>query len=191
MTDGLIRKFRVLARYNALANRRIYGACARLTDGERKKRRPAFFGSIHGALNHLLVGDRIWLARFSGEVVTSTDLDAILHEDFGELKEAREREDVRVEAFAARIDERFLEGTVRYVNNEDRTLEDPVDLLVAHFFNHQTHHRGQVHDMLSQTSAPPPMLDLHRALRPGSEGQWRRRSTRALSTSCSTGRQVR
>ena len=170
MTDGLIRKFRVLARYNALANRRIYGACARLTDAERKKHRPAFFGSIHGTLNHLLVGDRIWLARFSGEVVPSTDLDAILYEGFGELREAREREDARIEAFAARIDERFLEGTVRYVNNEDRTLEDPVDLLVAHFFNHQTHHRGQVHDMLSQTSVPPPVLDLHRVIRPGPEG---------------------
>ena len=52
------------------------------------------------------------------------------------------------------------------MNNEGRTLEDPVELLVAHFFNHQTHHRGQVHDMLTQTNVPPPVLDLHRIIRP-------------------------
>ncbi len=166
MTDALVQNFRVLARYNALANRRLYEACARLPDGERKKRRPAFFGSIHGTLNHLMVGDRIWLARFSGEEVPSTNLDAILYEDFEELREAREEEDRRIEEFAAGIDERFLTGTIRYTNNEGRNLEDPVELLVAHFFNHQTHHRGQVHDMLTQTEVPPPVLDLHRVIRP-------------------------
>ncbi len=156
----------MLARYNALANLRLYEACASLSDGERKRRRPAFFGSIHGTLNHLMVGDRIWLARFAGEEVPSTNLDAILYEDFGELREARLSEDARIEAFAAGIDQAFLGGTIRYVNNEGRTLEDPVDLLVTHFFNHQTHHRGQVHDMLSQTEVPPPVLDLHRVIRP-------------------------
>ena len=166
MTDALIRNFRMLARYNALANRRLYEACARLPDDELKKRRLAFFGSIHGTLNHIMVGDRIWLARFAGEEVPSTNLDAVLYEDFGELKEARDKEDSRIEAFAAGIDEWFLKGTIRYVNNEGRTLEDPVELLVAHFFNHQTHHRGQVHDMLSQTEVPPPVLDLHRVIRP-------------------------
>lgn len=83
MTEALLRNVRMLARYNALANRRLYEACARLPDAERKKRRPAFFGSIHGTLNHLMVGDRIWLARFSGEEVPSTNLDVILYEDYG------------------------------------------------------------------------------------------------------------
>jgi uncharacterized damage-inducible protein DinB len=156
----------MLARYNTLANRRLYEACARLSDVERKKPRPAFFGSIHGTLNHLMVGDRIWLARFSGGEVPSTNLDAILYEDFEKLREARKEEDSRIEVFATSIDERFLKGTIHYVNNEGRTLEDPVELLVAHFFNHQTHHRGQVHNMLSQTEVPPPVLDLHRVIRP-------------------------
>jgi len=171
LTDALVRNFRMLARYNALANRRLYEACAHLPDAERKRRRPAFFGSIHGTLNHLMVGDRIWLARFAGEEASSTNLDAILYEDFGELREAREEEDSRIEAFAAGLDERFLKGTIRYVNNDGRTLEDPVELLVAHFFNHQTHHRGQVHDMLTQTEVPPPVLDLHRVIRPLTERQ--------------------
>jgi uncharacterized damage-inducible protein DinB len=166
LTEALVRNFRTLARYNALANRRLYEACARLPDDGRKKRRPSFFGSIHGTLNHIMVGDRIWLARFSDEKAPSTNLDAILYEDFGELREARDREDSRIEVFADGIDERFLKGTIHYVNNEGRALEDPVELLVAHFFNHQTHHRGQVHDMLSQTEVPPPVLDLHRVIRP-------------------------
>lgn len=156
----------MLARYNGLANRRLYDACGRLTDEERKRRRAAFFGSIHGTLNHLMVGDRIWLARFAGEEVPSTGLDAVLYEDFAELREAREREDARIERFVSGIDEGFLKGSILYVNNEGRSLEDPIDVLLPHFFNHQTHHRGQVHDMLSQTDVPPPVLDLHRVIRP-------------------------
>ena len=170
MTDELARNFQMLAGYNKLANRRLYETCACLPDSERKKCRPAFFGSINGTLNHLMVGDRLWLARFSDEEIPFTNLDTILYEDFGELREAREEEDVRIEEFAARIDERFLQGSIRYVNNEGRTVEDPTALLIAHFFNHQTHHRGQIHDMLTQTEASPPVLDLHRVIRPVTGG---------------------
>ncbi|HEV8044794.1 MAG TPA: DinB family protein [Rubrobacter sp.] len=168
MTDPLARHFRMLAAYNRLANLRLYGSCARLGEAELKARRPSFFGSIYGTLNHVMVGDRIWLARFVGEDVPSTNLGAILYEGFGELWEARREEDARIEAFAAGIDEGFLDGEIGYVNNEGRSCLDPVDLLVAHFFNHQTHHRGQIHDMLSQTNVPPPVLDLHRVIRPSS-----------------------
>ena len=170
MAEPLIENFRTLARYNTLANRRLYDACALLPDAELKKRRLAFFGSIHGTLNHIMVGDRIWLARFSGEEVPSTGLDAILYEDFEELWRAREAEDARIEAFASELDEEFLEGTICYENNEGKLYNDPIDLLVAHFFNHQTHHRGQVHDMLTQTEVPPPVLDLQHVIRPEPEG---------------------
>ena len=166
MSNPLTHHFQTLALYNKLANQRLYEVCALLPDTELKKRREAFFGSIHGTLNHIMVGDRIWLSRFSSEEAPSTNLDAILYEDFEELREARRREDLRIEDFAAGLDEEFLGGEVRYVNNEGRAVEDPVDLLVAHFFNHQTHHRGQVHDMLTQTEVSPPVLDLHRVIRP-------------------------
>lgn len=166
MTDLLLRHFRTLAVYNKLANRRLYEACDRLSDSGRKKSRKAFFGSIHGTLNHIMVGDLIWMARFSGKEAPSTNLDAILYEDFEELWSARLQEDARIEAFAAGVDEEFLGGTVRYVNNENKAVEDPTDLLLAHFFNHQTHHRGQIHDMLTQTGVDPPVLDLHRVIRP-------------------------
>ena len=112
------------------------------------------------------MGDRLWMARLAGEDVPSIGLDAILYEDFGELREARRREDARIEGFAAGLDAGFLGGTIRYVNKAGRTYDDPVGLLLAHLFNHQTHHRGQVHDMLSQTEVAPPVLDLHRAVRP-------------------------
>ena len=166
MSNPLIGHFQTLALYNKLANQRLYEVCTLLPDTELKKRREAFFGSIHGTLNHIMVGDRIWLSRFSGEEALSTNLDAILYEDFEELRKVRKREDLRIEDFAAGIDEEFLGSTISYVNNEGRTVEDPVDLLAPHFFNHQTHHRGQIHDMLTQTEVSPPVLDMHRVVRP-------------------------
>lgn len=163
---GVSGQFRMLGRYNSLANRILYDACAALSDDERKQTRPAFFGSIHGTLNHIMVGDRIWMTRFAGGSAPSTGLDAIIHEDFGELSAAREAEDARIEAFVGGLTEEFLAGSVRYRNNEGNWHEDPLPLLLTHFFNHQTHHRGQVHGLLSHAGVKPPVLDLHRVLRP-------------------------
>lgn len=158
--------FAHLARYNALANQRLYDAVAALPPDEYEKPRPAFFGSIQGTLNHILIGDRIWLGRFEGREVPSTGLDAILHADLEALRRAREEEDARIEAFVGGLDDDFLARTFRYTNNAGKLCEDPADVLVTHLFNHQTHHRGQVHDMLSQTDVPPPSLDMHRVLNP-------------------------
>ena len=99
-TNPLIRQFQTMAIYNRLANSRLYEACQILSDAERKKRREAFFGSIHGTLNHIMVGDLIWISRFAGEEVTSTNLDATLYEGFEELWKARQQEDQRIEEFA-------------------------------------------------------------------------------------------
>lgn len=162
----LIQHFQMLARYNTLANYRIYEVCTQLTDEDRKRTRPAFFKSIHGTLNHIMVGDRIWLTRFEGGEIKSTGLDAILYEDFDELREVRISEDQRIEAFASGLTQEFLAGTITYRNNAGNIHTDPVNLLIAHFFNHQTHHRGQIHDMLTQTEIAPPVLDMHRVLRP-------------------------
>lgn len=158
--------FQMLARYNTLANRRIYDTCALLSDAERKQVRPAFFKSIHGTLNHIMVGDRIWLTRFAGKEIPSTGLNAILYEDFAELSAARTLEDQRIENFTANLTEEFIKGTIKYVNNQGKLYEDPVELLITHFFNHQTHHRGQIHDMLTQTEIAPPVLDMHRVINP-------------------------
>ena len=164
--EGLIAHFRSLGRYNRLANERLYDACATLTDEQRKRPRGAFFGSIHGTMNHILLGDRIWMTRFEGGEALSTNLDAILHEDFAALRQARTVEDARIEAYAGLLEPAALHGEIAYVNNEGRQFRDPVAVLLAHLFNHQTHHRGQVTAMLAETDAPYPVLDMHRVLIP-------------------------
>ncbi|NEO28980.1 MAG: damage-inducible protein DinB [Symploca sp. SIO3C6] len=176
--NPLIAHFRILAQYNRLVNCRLYEVCAKLCDRDlrfaaalrdRKQTRPAFFKSIHGTLNHIMVGDRIWLTRFEGKQIPSTRLDAILYENFDELWAVRVSEDTRIEEFIWSIEESFLFQTIRYQNNRGNIHNDPVTLLLAHFFNHQTHHRGQIHDMLTQTEVAPPVLDMHRVICPDPE----------------------
>jgi uncharacterized damage-inducible protein DinB len=166
MPAALIAHFQRMAAYNQGANQRLYAACAELPEAELKRRRQAFFSSIHGTLNHILLGDRIWLTRFEGGTAPSTNLDAILYEDFAGLRAAREAEDARILRFTETLSPEFFTRTLVYGNNQGLRKSDPADVILAHFFNHQTHHRGQVHDMLSQTEVPPPSLDLHRVLRP-------------------------
>ena len=166
MATGLAAHFRMFGRYNRLANERLYAACAGLTDTARRQERRAFFKSIHGTLNHIMVGDRIWMARFEGGRVSSTGLDAMLHDDFDELRAARRAEDARIETFMAELDEVRLAGKLAYVSHEGHAFEDPMAVLLPHFFNHQTHHRDQITAMLSQTDAPYPDPDMHRVLIP-------------------------
>ncbi|WP_414530248.1 DinB family protein [Nodularia chucula] len=160
----LIEHFQMLAQYNTLANRRLYDVCSLLSDVELKQTRPAFFKSIHGTLNHILVGDRIWMGRFTGTQISSLGLNAILYDQFEDLNTARVLEDERIEVFIKNLDDDFLKGKIIYKNTQGKVYHDPVNLLLAHFFNHQTHHRGQIHDMLTQTKIAPPVLDMHRML---------------------------
>src|SRR5215472_636204 len=154
------------ARYNRLAKETLYEACGALSDADRRRDLGAFFRSVHGTLNHLLLGDRIWMTRFEGGSHPSTGLDAILFEAFDALRAARAEMDRRIEAFFADVPADFLERTFKYVNNAGIESADPASVIVPHFFNHQTHHRAQVHTLLSQLGCKPPVLDLHRVLRP-------------------------
>ena len=158
------------ARYNRLANETLYESCADLSDEERRRDLGAFFGSVHGTLNHLLLGDRIWMTRFEGGAHPSTDLGAVLFDDFVALRRARAGMDARIEAFFARLPDGFESRTLRYVNNSGFDASDPLAVILPHFFNHQTHHRAQVHTLLSQLGRDPPVLDLHRVLRPDPPG---------------------
>ena len=157
--DDLWRQY---ARYNALANQRLYTAAASLPDADRKRDVGAFFGSLHGTLNHLMIGDSIWMARFEGGQSPSTGLDAILHESFEDLRVARVTLDARIEGFFAALPEGFLARPFRYVNNEGRVFEDAPSLILPHFFNHQTHHRGQAHALVTAIAGRDamPSLDL-------------------------------
>lgn len=145
------RQARDLASYNQWMNRRLYAVCAELTDADRRKDRGAFFGSIHGTLNHLLLADRIWLARFRGGRFQVDGLGQELYRDFAELRAERERTDEEIVRWSAALTDDVLAGTLRYesiVNPAPRSYE--MWLAVTHFFNHQTHHRGQLTVLLSQ-----------------------------------------
>jgi uncharacterized damage-inducible protein DinB len=154
------------ARYNRLANESLYAACAGLGDDEYRRDLGAFFGSVHGTLNHLLLGDTIWMTRFEGGTHPSTNLDAILFDRFADLREARRQMDQRIERLFSSLPTGFDRGSVHYVNNSGFESQDPLSVILPHFFNHQTHHRAQVHTLLSQLGHAPPVLDLHRVLRP-------------------------
>lgn len=152
--------FRTLAGYNAWANRRLYDACDQLDPDSYFAPRPAFFGSIHRTLNHILVGDRIWLDRMCGLPATLTKLDTVLYDDRRELATARAREDARILALAETWTDAALAAMLHYADIRGQPQRTPLHHVVGHFFNHQAHHRGQVHGLLSQTAVPPPPLDM-------------------------------
>jgi uncharacterized damage-inducible protein DinB len=164
---SLATHFQTMARYNTLANQRLYEACAQLSDQDYRRERSGGFRSIHRTLNHILLGDRLWMARFSGPGVSGTPpLATELYADFASLRAAQEREDIRIQQFMDALDASFLGEEVHYANSEGRLCADPAPLLLAHFFNHQTHHRAQIQIMLSETTVKPPALDMHRIINP-------------------------
>ncbi len=153
----------VMARYNRWQNRSIFGAADTLDDAARRKDCGAFWGSIHGTLSHLMWGDMIWMHRFDGwdkppvpfqEAIT-------MHETWQAFAEARGVFDEKLIAWAADMDPTFLQGGLQFYSGVlDREVSRPTAPCVVHFFNHQTHHRGQVHALLTAAGAKPDDTDL-------------------------------
>jgi uncharacterized damage-inducible protein DinB len=142
----------MMATYNAEMNRRIYAAAARISDAERRAERGAFWGSIHGTLNHLVWGDGVWMARFAGWPKPAQTIrdSATCIEDFAELRATRERMDRDLLAWTQRLEDRWLAEEMAWFSGAaQREMRRPRGLLLSHFFNHQTHHRGQLHAMLT------------------------------------------
>jgi uncharacterized damage-inducible protein DinB len=153
--------FAMMAAYNAWCNERIYEAAARLSDEDYRADRGAFFKSVHGTLNHLLATDRIWLKRFTGEGDAPNRLDAILFDRFSDLRQARRSEDERIIGYVESLSESDMTGRIRYRSITNPTeVEQPLAPVLMHFFNHQTHHRGQVHCLLTGFGLAGPVLDL-------------------------------
>lgn len=143
-------RYKMFAGYNAWANERLYDAAAKLSVEEYRADRGAFFKSIHGTLNHILVADRIWMKRFTGQGEAPATLDAILHEDLDSLRAARDREDARIEAYIGQLTEEELAATFSYMTvTNPKQITQPLSPALDHFFNHQTHHRGQAHAVLT------------------------------------------
>ena len=152
---------RTMARYGRWMNERLYECCARVSDAERKRDRGAFFKSIHGTLNHLLLADRVWMGRFVGPAFSPGSLADELYADFEELRGERAKTDDAIDAWVATLTDERLRGELAYtsiVNPQPRRY--PMALAVMHFFNHQTHHRGQLTTLLMQQGIDPGVTDL-------------------------------
>jgi uncharacterized damage-inducible protein DinB len=153
---------RRMARYNRWQNESLYGAADGLADEERHRERGAFFGSIHRTMCHLLWADRTWMSRFRGTLPPApfTDL-AGLHREWVSLKGGRHDFDAEIVGWADGLASEWLAGThTHFSPTLGREMSAPRWLLVSHFFNHQTHHRGQIHCMLTQAGTKPADTDL-------------------------------
>src|SRR5690606_32965900 len=145
----------MFATYNRWANAMVYDAAAALSEEELNRNAGAFFGSLIATLNHVLVADRIWLKRFTGEGVAPAKLDTILHADLAMLRAAREAEDERILGWIDSLSDKALAGRFTYTTVTDmRTVSQRLAPALAHFFNHQTHHRGQAHTILTTLGKP-------------------------------------
>jgi uncharacterized damage-inducible protein DinB len=163
--------YRTMARYNRWMNDKLYAASATLSDQERKRDRGAFFKSIHGTLNHVLLGDSIWLSRFKqdphvlpqradGQPIEIVSLAQEVYESFDALTHARRHLDARIEAWIVSLDEDTLASELTYKTVTQGVQSSPFWASLSHFFNHQTHHRGQVTTLLTQAGVDVGVTDL-------------------------------
>lgn len=160
ITPGWVR---AMAAYNAEMNRRWYAAAETLTDAQRQEPVGAFFGSLHGTLSHLLWADHTWMSRFDGWEKPGVGIpgSASFEPDWAALVRRRVETDARISAWAARLAEPDLEGMLSWFSGAaGREMTKPRWLLVSHMFNHQTHHRGQAHALLTRFGAKTQDTDL-------------------------------
>lgn len=152
-----------MSRYNRWQNENLYGVADRLSEAERRKERGAFFGSIHNTLSHLLWGDRTWMSRFAGWPKPEGGIpqSVSLFPEWQNLKAERSDSDAKLIDWADNLDPAWIKSDMTWFSGAiNREVTKPHWQLVAHFFNHQTHHRGQVHAMLTQAGGKPHDTDL-------------------------------
>ena len=153
-----------MSRYNAWQNSSIYEAASKLNDEARNMDRQAFFGSIHETLSHLLWGDQIWMSRFAGTpqpLAKSIDDSRCMVAEWVDLKAQRMEFDKTILSWSETVTEDFLSGNMSWFSGAiKKTVTRPTGMLVAHMFNHQTHHRGQVNTMLLQAGCKLDDTDL-------------------------------
>jgi uncharacterized damage-inducible protein DinB len=155
------RHFAMMAGYNRWANGRLYNMAAALPDELLRKSVGVYFKSLLGTLNHLLTADRIWMSRLEGRGDHPNKLDALIHEELAPLRAARDAEDQRIVNFVEALGETDFEKPWSYRTLNGTPQQQPLRDILAHLFNHQTHHRGQAHAALTLlgVSEPEP-LDL-------------------------------
>jgi uncharacterized damage-inducible protein DinB len=167
----MTEQFRQLGRYNTWMNEKLYAEAAALDDAARKRDLGAFFTSLHGTLAHILWADRIWLSRFTqdADVGVSRDRegkaipigmhDQVLYEDFADLRRERAKTDAHIERWVDGLDDARLAGPFSYKNMSGGERSHPLWMAATHFFNHETHHRGQATTLLKQLGRDPGVTD--------------------------------
>lgn len=151
----------LMASYNRWMNERLYAVCSEFPDAERRRDRGAFFSSIHGTLNHVLWGDRMWLGRFVGPPCTHPAFGADMFDTFDELRRERETTDRALIAWAGEVTAQWLASTLEYASRVDgKTRRLLAAAAVVHLFNHGTHHRGQLTTLIKQAGVDPGVTDL-------------------------------
>ena len=153
----------MMADYNAEMNRRVYGAAARLSEAERRADRGVFWKSIQGTLSHLVWADEMWLARFGvgrAPAVAIADSDRY-HADFAGMSARRVALDREIRDWAGRLAPEDLAGDLVWMSGATgREMTKPRAMCVTQIFNHQTHHRGQAHALLTRAGEDPGATDL-------------------------------
>ena len=168
---GTCEHIRMMAEYNEWMNTRLYEAASTLPAGEVLADKGAFFGSLYGTLNHILLADLMWLKRLSSHPASHPALASIRaapapttyddrEGDFGQLRERRAALDTLIREWAGQLAESDLGHVVKYNNVKGVPFSRPFSALVMHFFNHQTHHRGQATALLSQFGVDMGSTDL-------------------------------
>ncbi len=151
----------LLARYNRWMNERLFAVVGEFSEPERTLDRGAFFRSMHGTLNHILWGDRVWLARFMDQVYTQPAYGAAMYGDFAQLAREREATDTTILDWTGQLTPEWLAGTLEYRRSSDggrRSLARWV--AVTHLFQHASHHRGQLATLITQAGKNPGVTDL-------------------------------
>jgi uncharacterized damage-inducible protein DinB len=151
--------FKRLARYNKWANGQIYEAAAALDREDYFADRRAFFKSVHGTLNHILAIDKLWFGRFTGDLYIPPSLDVILHDRLDALRQARIAFDDHIIKVVGSFDQSAITGSFGWTTMEGEPYISTLDRCLTQIFNHQTHHRGQVHTLLSQLTGNAPPID--------------------------------
>ncbi len=157
----MLETFRMFAAYNQWANDLVYAAANELSPEDLNRDLGAFFGSLFGTLTHILVADRVWLRRFTGEGPIHTALNEKPFATLAELEAARIEEDRRIIAWIGELTEDETRGPISYTPITTPTpITHRLGPAISHFFNHQTHHRGQAHMCLTALGKPSLSLDL-------------------------------
>uniref|UniRef100_I2PZI4 DinB family protein n=1 Tax=Desulfovibrio sp. U5L TaxID=596152 RepID=I2PZI4_9BACT len=151
---------RAQARYNQWANARLYADMEKLTSEQLYAPSAANFGSILAIANHLVLADRLWMNRFTAQGDPVTTVDAVPYPALAGLAAARRVEEDRTLAFADGLDPARLAENLVFTTTDGRPMDMPFALCLAHFHNHQTHHRGQIHGMLGAFGIKAQDIDL-------------------------------